>query len=125
MPACSEEFQQGKTIEEANFGRACRSQEDELIVPRYVRLECADDTTLVWNDFAWGYVGQPMQLFDPNAASRIPADEALACRVNAGNSIQNLVERRLEAMEEAQDRLDRASRIANERLLVGASRLPG
>src|SRR4029453_17582432 len=83
MPLCSDQFQEGRTIEEATFGQACRSESDELVVPRYVRLQCADQRTLVWNDFAWGYVGQPMTLFDPNAVVRIPTDPAVNCRVNA------------------------------------------
>ncbi|MGH9210573.1 MAG: hypothetical protein ACRD2C_07805 [Acidimicrobiales bacterium] len=86
MPLCADQFQDGKTIEEADFGRACRTTTDELAVPRYVRLSCADDRTLVWNDQAWGYVGGPMQLFDANATIRMPTDEALACRQDATDS---------------------------------------
>lgn len=83
MPPCSEQFQQGKTIEEASFGKACRTEGDELEVPRFVRLECADDRTLVWNEWAWGYVGQPMELFDQSASVRMPTEQALACRADA------------------------------------------
>jgi hypothetical protein len=87
MPLCSEQFQQGKTIEEPSFGQACRSETDELVVPRPVRLSCADDTTLVWNNFAWGYVGQPMALFNASATTRVPTEQALACRENTGTTL--------------------------------------
>ena len=80
MPLCGDLFQDGRTIELAEFGRACRTDADALTVPRYVSLECADDRTLVWNDLAWGYVGAPMTLFAAEATVRIPTDQAMQCR---------------------------------------------
>jgi hypothetical protein len=87
MPLCSEQFQEGKTIEVADFGRACRTAADELDVPRFARLSCSDDRTLVWNDYAWGYVGGPMRLFSEDASVHIPTDEALVCRENVASEV--------------------------------------
>jgi hypothetical protein len=56
-----------------------------MAVPRYVRLDCVDDRTLVWNEFAWGYVGAAMTLFDPSAGVRMPTAEAVACRQRAAS----------------------------------------
>lgn len=79
MPLCSDLFQPGKTIDQVEFGKACKTAEDELEVPRYIELDCENGVTLVWNEFAWGYVGQPMALWDPNVAVRIPTDQVLEC----------------------------------------------
>lgn len=80
LPACSELFQEGKTIDEAEFVKACKTVDEEIAVPRPVKLTCHDDSKLLWNDYAWGYVGQPMQLFDANATVKMPTEEALECR---------------------------------------------
>ena len=79
--ACEEVFAAGNAIDRATFGEVC-SRGEEMVVSRPVRLECTDDRILTWNEFAWGYEGQPMTLLDPEAASgddELPFDEMIQC----------------------------------------------
>ena len=79
--ACDEVYGPGKTIDRATFGEVC-SQGDEMVVSRPVRLQCADDRILTWNDFAWGYEGAAMTMLDPTATEgdeELPYDEIIEC----------------------------------------------
>jgi hypothetical protein len=78
MRRCDEVFVEGQTIDRGTFTDACRTG-DEMAVPRPVQFECEDGRTFVWNDFAWGYVGEPMTLVvDPDDRSA-PVQEAMSC----------------------------------------------
>ncbi len=78
MPACSEVYVEGAVIDNTNFGLAC--VEDETIVsPRPVRLECTNGDELVFNDLAWGYFGKPMTLTPRDDPSKMPETAVDAC----------------------------------------------
>jgi hypothetical protein len=80
LTACSEIYGQNKVVDDKTFGRACSEGED-LVVPRPVRLTCTDGRELYWNDYAWGYLNDPMTLIDPTAPmnEQLPFDEAVEC----------------------------------------------
>jgi hypothetical protein len=80
LPACSEVYVEGATIDNQNFGRACVLDES-IVSPRPVRLECTNGNELLFNDLAWGYYGQPMTLTAQDDPSKMPeaaVDECLA-----------------------------------------------
>jgi hypothetical protein len=79
VPPCDQVFVAGNIIDRQTFGDACRTADDDLMVPRPAVVDCTDGRELVWNDLAWGYVGDAMQLFDPNEDEKVPVDEALDC----------------------------------------------
>jgi len=80
ISACEDVFGADKVIDPKTFGEAC-SQGEEMVVPRPVELECVDQRVMVWNDFAWGYEGQPMAMIDNDIAVRDqgPYDAAIEC----------------------------------------------
>ncbi len=86
LPSCAELFADGKTVDTEQFGRACRTETDDLEVPRYASIECADGSRVLWNEFAWGYDKAPMTLFDPEAAVKIPADQVVECQNGSGGA---------------------------------------
>jgi hypothetical protein len=79
MPACSELFADGKTVERATFGEACKGDDGELAVPRPVTLECTDGRVLLWNRYAWGYVDEPMTIIEPGVNDKEPVDQSMEC----------------------------------------------
>jgi hypothetical protein len=79
LAPCDEVFVAGAIVDRQTFGDACRSADDELVVPRPSIVECNDGRELVWNDIAWGYVGDAMQLWEADETDRVPIDEALEC----------------------------------------------
>jgi hypothetical protein len=76
---CNEFFVAGAVVDRQTFGDACRSEDDDLVVPRPAVVECNDGRVLVWNDIAWGYVGEGMQVWEADQTDRVPIDEALEC----------------------------------------------
>ncbi|MDD9369524.1 MAG: hypothetical protein PV358_05380, partial [Acidimicrobiales bacterium] len=52
---------------------------EDLLSPRPVTLECGDGSTLMYNDLAWGYEGQPMTLTPEDDPSKMPEAEAAEC----------------------------------------------
>jgi hypothetical protein len=78
MPACDEVYVEGATIGRDNMGKAC-VQNDEILSPRPVRIECTDGRELTFNDLAWGYEGEPMTLTPPDDPSKMPESEVDAC----------------------------------------------
>jgi len=81
MPACEEVYAQGVAIDNENFGLACVKDGEDLISPRPVRLECTDGRILLFNDLAWGYYGEPMEITaddDPSKMPEVAVDECLA-----------------------------------------------
>ena len=78
MPACSDVYVEGAVIDNANFGLAC-VQDERIVSPRPVRLECTDGNELVFNDLAWGYHGQPMTLTPEDDPSKMPEAEVDTC----------------------------------------------
>jgi hypothetical protein len=79
MPACEEIYVDGAEITNENFGLACVYQGEDLLSPRPVRLDCSDGSTLVYNDLAWGYQGQPMTLTPEDDPSKMPEAEVDEC----------------------------------------------
>jgi len=78
LPACDEVFVEDQTIDRATFADACRTG-DEMAVPRPVQFSCQDGRTFVWNDYAFGYVGEPMTLVDDEDDRSVPVQESLRC----------------------------------------------
>jgi hypothetical protein len=78
MPACEEIYAEGKVITNENFGLAC-VQGDDLISPRPVQLECADDRQLLFNDLAWGFFGETMTTTPADDPSKMPEDVVEEC----------------------------------------------
>jgi hypothetical protein len=79
MPVCSDLFANGKTVERATFGEACKGEDGELAVPRPVTLDCTDGRVLLWNKYAWGYVDEPMTLIQPGVNDKEPVDQSMEC----------------------------------------------
>jgi len=77
---CEEVFGANKVIDPKTFGEAC-SQGEEMVVPRPVELRCVDQKVMVWNDFAWGFEGQPMTMIDTGlpVQDQGPYDAAIEC----------------------------------------------
>ena len=78
MPLCEEVYADGAEITDERFGLACVRGED-LLSPRPVKLECGDGSTLMFNDMAWGYEGQPMTLTPEDDPSKMPEAEVDEC----------------------------------------------
>jgi hypothetical protein len=78
MPLCSEVYVEGAIVDNTNFGLACVENE-AIVSPRPVRLECSDGQELLFNDLAWGYFGQPMTLTPRDDPSKMPEAEVDAC----------------------------------------------
>lgn len=79
LPRCDEIFARGNIIDRQTFGDSCRGADDELVVPRPAVVDCQDGRELVWNDLAWGFVGDGMQMWEPEEEERVPVDQALSC----------------------------------------------
>ena len=41
-----------------------------MVTPLPISVECGDDRTLVWNDIAWGYMGETMTTTPLDAVDR-------------------------------------------------------
>jgi hypothetical protein len=72
IPACAEVYAEGKKITLTDFGQACVQDNGELITPLPVRIRCEDDRRLFWNDLAWGYENDVMQLTPVRKEIKIP-----------------------------------------------------
>jgi hypothetical protein len=86
IPTCSEIYPQGKEITRAEFGVACLTDSGRLVSPRPVRIECEDDRQLLWNQFGWGYLGDPMTVTPEDAVSKIPQDALTDCLAGGGSA---------------------------------------
>jgi hypothetical protein len=84
MPACTDLFADGKTVERASFGEACKGEDGELAVPRPVALECTDGRVFLWNEYAFGYVDEPMTLVKTGVNDREPVDQSMECLKQTG-----------------------------------------
>ena len=69
---------QDAVIGRDNMGKAC-VQDEEIVSPRPVRIECTDGRELVFNDLAWGYDGEPMTITPPDDPSKMPEAEVDRC----------------------------------------------
>jgi hypothetical protein len=78
MPDCSDIYAAGAVIDNQNFGVAC-VQNEQIVSPRPVHIECTDGRELLFNDLAWGYFGGPMTLTAPDDPSKTPEAELDAC----------------------------------------------
>jgi hypothetical protein len=79
IPACSEVYTQGLEVTRAEFGVACLLDSGRLVSPRPVRIECEDQRQLLWNQFGWGFLGEPMTVTPEDAVSKIPEDALADC----------------------------------------------
>jgi hypothetical protein len=78
MPACEDVYVAGEAITNQNFGLAC-IQDNAIVSPRPVRIECTNGEELLFNDLAWGYFGGPMTLTAESDPSKMPESEVDAC----------------------------------------------
>ncbi|HEX8802778.1 MAG TPA: hypothetical protein VF743_01255 [Acidimicrobiales bacterium] len=88
IPACNEVYVEGNKVTDADFGVACTTETGRLLAPRPIRIECEDDRVLLWNDLAWGYVGEPMALTPEDAPSKMPEDALSDCLAQGGTLSQ-------------------------------------
>jgi hypothetical protein len=86
IPACSEVYTAGMEITRADFGVACLTGSGRLVAPRPVRIECEDQRQLLWNQFGWGFLGEPMTVTPEDAVSKIPQDALTECLAGGGSA---------------------------------------
>jgi hypothetical protein len=55
-----------------------------MVTPLPISVECGDDRTLMWNDLAWGYMGETMTLTAEDEVDRVPPDELSQCLAGDG-----------------------------------------
>jgi hypothetical protein len=84
MPECADLFSDGKTVERDSFGEACKGEDGELSVPRPMALQCVDGRVLLWNEYAWGYIDEPMTVLDEATTNNEPVQQAMTCLQSAG-----------------------------------------
>jgi hypothetical protein len=86
---CADQYENGELIDygvEGDFSKAC-SDGEELVTPVPVVLNCTDGPDLVYNDFAWGYQGEEMTLFEDSDTERRPSEEdRLTCLQESDSS---------------------------------------
>ena len=81
---CAEVYTAGMEISRADFGVACLTDSGRLVSPRPIRIECEDDRQLLWNQFGWGFLGDPMTVTPEEAVSKIPNDALRDCLSGPG-----------------------------------------
>lgn len=79
IPECSDIYVEGKKIETSEFGVACITATGELVTPVPAKITCEDESELVWNDLAWGYVGGSMTLIPDDEPTKMPQREIDGC----------------------------------------------
>jgi hypothetical protein len=84
MPECTELFTDGKTVERDSFGEACKDEDGALSVPRPMALQCVDGRVLLWNEYAWGFIDEPMTVLDEGSTNNEPVQQAMGCLQSAG-----------------------------------------
>lgn len=78
LAPCEEIYAEGVDVANDTFGLACVKGE-QLISPRPVRLECTDGRELLYNDLAWGYIGETMTTTPDDDPSKMPEAEVDEC----------------------------------------------
>jgi hypothetical protein len=87
---CNNVYKDGAPVDPKTFGDACAQGED-LIVPRPVKLHCSNNKYLYWNQFAWGYEKEQMELLEKDALTSAdnPAfAESLKCLKTTAEAAQ-------------------------------------
>lgn len=82
LPPCEEIYAEGLDIDNT-FGLAC-VKDDVLVSPRPVRLDCTDGRELLYNDLAWGYIGETMTKTADDDPSKMPEAEVEECLAPSG-----------------------------------------
>jgi hypothetical protein len=72
-------------ISQADFGVACITDSGRLESPRPIRVECEDDRQLLWNEFGWGFLGEPMTVTPEDAVQKLPQDALEDCLAGPGS----------------------------------------
>jgi hypothetical protein len=78
LPACSDIYKEGAKVDDATFGLAC-VQNDQVVSPRPVQLDCTDGRELRYNELAWGYVSEPMTLTPQDDPAKTPETAVSQC----------------------------------------------
>jgi hypothetical protein len=89
IPPCTEVYTEGMEITRADFGQACTTESGTLVTPRPIRIECEDDRQLLWNDFGWGFIGEPMTVTPEEAVSKMPTEALADCLAGPNSSAQD------------------------------------
>jgi hypothetical protein len=76
---CTEVYEAGMTVTEADIGVACKTEDGELRSPVPIRIQCEDDRVLLWNDIGWGFVGDPLTITPEDQVSKMPTDALEEC----------------------------------------------
>jgi hypothetical protein len=84
IPACTEVYTQGLDVTRAEFGVACLTDSGRLESPRPIRIECEDGRQLLWNQFGWGFLGEPMTVTPAEEVSKIPQEALNDCLSGPG-----------------------------------------
>jgi hypothetical protein len=85
IPPCSEVYTAQTEISQADFGVACITDSGRLESPRPIRVECEDDRQLLWNEFGWGFLGEPMTVTPEDAVQKLPQDALEDCLAGPGS----------------------------------------
>jgi hypothetical protein len=85
IPPCSRVYTEGMEVTRADFGVACVTETGHLVSPRPIRIECEDDRQLLWNQFGWGFLGEPMTPTPEDAVSKIPQQALNDCLAGPGS----------------------------------------
>ena len=83
IPSCADVYGEGMDIVAGEFGAACLQDNGRMVTPLPISVECGDDRTLVWNDLAWGYVGEAMTLTPEDDPSKMPTEAVDQCLAGA------------------------------------------
>lgn len=79
--ACSKVFADGAPVDTADWDVPCTRKDGTIEVYGAAINRCTDGRTLVWNDEAWGYVGETWHRYPLNAAEQVaPETERNACK---------------------------------------------
>ncbi|HKH05318.1 MAG TPA: hypothetical protein VKA65_09165 [Acidimicrobiales bacterium] len=84
IPSCADVYGDGADIVAGEFGAACLRDNGSMVTPLPISVECGDDRTLMWNDLAWGYMGETMTLTAEDEVDRVPPDELSQCLAGEG-----------------------------------------
>ena len=84
IPSCADVYGEGRDIVSGEFGAACLQDNGRMVTPLPISVECGDDRTLVWNDIAWGYMGETMTTTPLDAVDRVPPEELTGCLAGEG-----------------------------------------
>lgn len=79
IPSCSETFEEGRVIATLDEASEVCMEDGNQQVYAVSDTDCADGRILWWNDWAWGYLGEPLHIHETGAELVAPANARAAC----------------------------------------------